>query len=134
MPRPTTRAEVLQKLRDTISKNEIIVGAGAGGCDPYVSTLKHTSNELSGIGLSAKSVEKGGCDIIVVYNSGRFRMAGRGSLAGMMPYGDANQIVVEMVSCNGTYSIQNGNFNLNRQVDNGSRQVKSSLLWKIPPC
>ncbi|QSS49188.1 TIM-barrel enzyme family protein [Histoplasma capsulatum var. duboisii H88] len=80
MPRPTTRAEVLQKLRDTISKNEIIVGAGAG------------------IGLSAKSVEKGGCDIIVVYNSGRFRMAGRGSLAGMMPYGDANQIVVEMAS------------------------------------
>ncbi|KKZ67250.1 hypothetical protein EMCG_07055 [[Emmonsia] crescens] len=80
MPRPTTRGEVLQRLRDTISENEIIVGAGAG------------------IGLSAKSVEKGGCDLIIVYNSGRFRMAGRGSLAGMMPYGDANQIVVEMAS------------------------------------
>ncbi|PGH02571.1 hypothetical protein GX51_04598 [Blastomyces parvus] len=78
MPRPTTRAEVLQRLRDTISRNEIIVGAGAG------------------IGLSAKSVEKGGCDLILVYNSGRFRMAGRGSLAGLMPYGDANQIVLEM--------------------------------------
>ncbi|KAL2371165.1 TIM-barrel enzyme family protein [Blastomyces gilchristii SLH14081] len=78
MPRPTTRAEVLQRLRDTISRDEIIVGAGAG------------------IGLSAKSVEKGGCDLILVYNSGRFRMAGRGSLAGLMPYGDANQIVVEM--------------------------------------
>ncbi|OAX83673.1 hypothetical protein ACJ72_01962 [Emergomyces africanus] len=80
MPRPTKRAEVLRRLRDTISKNEIIVGAGAG------------------IGLSAKSVENGGCDLIIVYNSGRFRMAGRGSLAGMMPYGDANQIVVEMAA------------------------------------
>lgn len=50
-----------------------------------------------GIGLSARSVEKGGCDLIIIYNSGRFRMAARGSLAGLMPYGDANQIVVEMV-------------------------------------
>lgn len=50
-----------------------------------------------GIGLSAKSVEKGGSDLIIIYNSGRFRMAGRGSLAGLMPYGDANQIVLEMV-------------------------------------
>ncbi|PGH15558.1 hypothetical protein AJ79_02340 [Helicocarpus griseus UAMH5409] len=80
MPRPTTRAEVLKRLRDTIAKNEIIVGSGAG------------------IGLSAKAVEKGGCDLILVYNSGRFRMAGRGSLAGMMPYGDANQIVVDMAN------------------------------------
>lgn len=53
---------------------------------------------MIGIGLSAKGVEKGGCDLIIIYNSGRFRMAGRGSLAGLMPYGDANQIVVEMVS------------------------------------
>lgn len=52
---------------------------------------------LLGIGLSAKAVEKGGCDLILVYNSGRFRMAGRGSLAGLMPYSDANQVVVEMV-------------------------------------
>lgn len=51
-----------------------------------------------GIGLSAKAVERGGCDLILVYNSGRFRMAGRGSLAGLMPYSDANQVVVEMVS------------------------------------
>ena len=51
----------------------------------------------AGIGLSAKFIEKGGADLILVYNSGRFRMAGRGSLAGMMPYGDANSIVVEMV-------------------------------------
>ncbi|PGH20780.1 hypothetical protein AJ80_03407 [Polytolypa hystricis UAMH7299] len=80
MPRPTTRSEVLSRLKSAISRNEIIVGAGAG------------------IGLSAKSVEKGGCDLIIIYNSGRFRMAGRGSLAGLMPYGDANQIVVEMAS------------------------------------
>lgn len=55
-------------------------------------------NHRSGIGLSAKFVEKGGADLITVYNSGRFRMAGRGSLAGMMPYGDANAIVLEMVN------------------------------------
>src|SRR5690606_32802688 len=58
----------------------VIVGAGAG------------------TGLSAKCEEAGGVDMIVIYNSGRFRMAGRGSLAGMMPYGDANAIVVEMAS------------------------------------
>jgi predicted TIM-barrel enzyme len=52
---------------------------------------------MIGIGLSAKFIEKGGADLILVYNSGRFRMAGRGSLAGMMPYSDANQVVVEMV-------------------------------------
>lgn len=50
-----------------------------------------------GIGLSAKAVEQGGCDLILIYNSGRFRMAGRGSLAGLMPYSDANKVVVEMV-------------------------------------
>lgn len=54
-------------------------------------------NKHIGIGLSAKSVEAGGADLIIIYNSGRFRMAGRGSLAGLMPYGDANQVVVEMV-------------------------------------
>ena len=52
---------------------------------------------MTGIGLSAKFIEKGGADLIVLYNSGRFRMAGRGSLAGLMPYGDANAIVLEMV-------------------------------------
>ena len=52
---------------------------------------------VSGIGLSAKFVEKAGADLIILYNSGRFRMAGRGSLAGMMPYGDANAIVLDMV-------------------------------------
>lgn len=50
-----------------------------------------------GIGLSAKAIEQGGGDLILVYNSGRFRMAGRGSLAGLMPFSDANQVVVEMV-------------------------------------
>ena len=57
----------------------------------------------AGIGLSAKFIEQGGADLILVYNSGRYRMAGRGSLAGMMPYGDANAIVVDMVS---TQSLQ----------------------------
>ncbi|KAL8952070.1 MAG: hypothetical protein Q9222_001981 [Ikaeria aurantiellina] len=78
MPRPTTRVEVLERLRTAIKNGRIIVGAGAG------------------TGLSAKSIEQGGADLIIVYNSGRFRMAGRGSLAGMMPYSDANAVVVDM--------------------------------------
>ena len=57
-----------------------------------------------GIGLSAKFIEKGGADLIGIYNSGRFRMAGRGSLAGMMPYGDANAIVLDMVSLQYIYA------------------------------
>jgi predicted TIM-barrel enzyme len=74
------RSEVLSRLRNVIAANKPILGAGAG------------------IGLSAKFVEAGGADLIIIYNSGRFRMAGRGSLAGLMPYGDANKIVVEMAS------------------------------------
>ena len=74
------RAEILAKLRAQIAAGRPIIGAGAG------------------TGLSAKCVEAGGADLIVIYNSGRFRMAGRGSLAGMMPYGDANAIVVDMAS------------------------------------
>lgn len=73
-----SRAEVIQKLTGKIQNNEVIIGGGAG------------------TGLSAKSAEAGGIDLIIIYNSGRYRMAGRGSLAGLMPYGDANQIVVEM--------------------------------------
>jgi predicted TIM-barrel enzyme len=73
-----SRAEVIQKLKQKIQNNEVIIGGGAG------------------TGLSAKSAEAGGIDLIIIYNSGRYRMAGRGSLAGLMPYGDANQIVVEM--------------------------------------
>ncbi|KAI0837051.1 TIM-barrel-protein domain-containing protein [Hypoxylon sp. FL0890] len=75
---PIPRQEVLQRLRGVISSHRPIVGAGAG------------------IGLSAKFVEAGGADLIIIYNSGRFRMAGRGSLAGLLPYGDANAIVVDM--------------------------------------
>ncbi|KAI5306187.1 ToMV susceptible protein tm-1(GCR26) [Ascosphaera pollenicola] len=78
MPAPSSRKEVLDHLRKVVADKGVIVGAGAG------------------IGLSAKGVEEGGCDLIIIYNSGRFRMAGRGSLAGLMPYGDANQIVVDM--------------------------------------
>jgi len=73
-----TRDEVLARLRTTLARGGPIIGAGAG------------------TGLSAKCAEAGGVDLIVIYNSGRFRMAGRGSLAGMMPYGDANAIVMEM--------------------------------------
>ena len=52
----------------------------------------------AGTGLSAKCAEAGGVDLIIIYNSGRYRMAGRGSLAGLLPYGDANEIVVEMAA------------------------------------
>jgi predicted TIM-barrel enzyme len=72
------RAEALERLRATVNNGGVIIGAGAG------------------TGLSAKCAEAGGVDLIIIYNSGRYRMAGRGSLAGMMPYGDANAIVVEM--------------------------------------
>jgi predicted TIM-barrel enzyme len=75
-----SRAEILGKLKQQISEGKAIVGAGAG------------------TGISAKSAEAGGVDLIIIYNSGRYRMAGRGSLAGLMPYGDANGIVVEMAS------------------------------------
>ena len=74
------RAPALDRRRAQIAAGNPIVGAGAG------------------TGLSAKCAEAGGADIIIIYNSGRYRMAGRGSLAGLMPYGDANAIVVEMAS------------------------------------
>jgi len=77
---PPSRAEVLARLRAEIAAGRPIVGAGAG------------------TGLSAKCAEAGGADLLVIYNSGRYRMAGRGSLAGLMPYGDANAIVVEMAA------------------------------------
>lgn len=73
-----TRNEALRRLRRQIGEGRAIVGTGAG------------------TGLSAKCAEAGGADLIIIYNSGRYRMAGRGSLAGLMPYGDANRIVVEM--------------------------------------
>lgn len=74
------REVILQRIKDQIAQGKAIVGAGAG------------------TGISAKSAEAGGVDLIIIYNSGRYRMAGRGSLAGLMPYGDANAIVVEMAS------------------------------------
>ena len=74
------RTEALERLRGTINSGGVIIGAGAG------------------TGLSAKCVEAGGVDLIIIYNSGRYRMAGRGSLAGLLPYGDANAIVVEMAN------------------------------------
>jgi predicted TIM-barrel enzyme len=73
-----TRAEALRRLRAQVDGGRPIIGAGAG------------------TGLSAKCAEAGGADLVIIYNSGRYRMAGRGSLAGLLPYGDANAIVVEM--------------------------------------
>jgi predicted TIM-barrel enzyme len=72
------RTEILDRLRAKVAAGQPIIGGGAG------------------TGLSAKLEEAGGIDLIVIYNSGRFRMGGRGSLAGMMPYGDANAIVMDM--------------------------------------
>ncbi len=77
MPR-FERSQLLEKYRDMIERGEPIIGGGAG------------------TGLSAKCEESGGIDLIVIYNSGRYRMAGRGSLAGLLAYGNANEIVVDM--------------------------------------
>ncbi|MCR8669559.1 phosphoenolpyruvate hydrolase family protein [Agrococcus sp. HG114] len=74
------RKTALAKIREQIAAGSPVIGAGAG------------------TGLSAKCAEQGGADLIIIYNSGRYRMAGRGSLAGLMPYGDANGIVVEMAN------------------------------------
>ena len=73
-----TRDEALARLRAEVAAGRPVIGAGAG------------------TGLSAKLAEAGGADLIIIYNSGRYRMGGRGSLAGLMPYGDANEIVVDM--------------------------------------
>ncbi|MBV8174624.1 MAG: phosphoenolpyruvate hydrolase family protein [Verrucomicrobia bacterium] len=77
---PYTRREILDRLGQIIARGLPIIGGGAG------------------TGISAKFEEVGGVDLIVIYNSGRYRMAGRGSLSGLMPYGDANGIVMEMAS------------------------------------
>src|SRR5690348_17430675 len=79
MPR-IARKDILKKFHGMIRRKQPIIGGGAG------------------TGLSAKCQEAGGIDLIVIYNSGRYRMAGRGSLAGLLAYGDANQIVVEMAA------------------------------------
>jgi predicted TIM-barrel enzyme len=74
------RSEIIERFRGMIARGEPIVGGGAG------------------TGLSAKCEEAGGIDLIVIYNSGRYRMAGRGSLAGLLAYGNANEIVMEMAA------------------------------------
>jgi predicted TIM-barrel enzyme len=74
------RDEILKRLHAQVQGGRPIIGCGAG------------------TGISAKFAEAGGADIIIIYNSGRYRMAGRGSLAGLLPYGDANGIVVEMAA------------------------------------
>lgn len=73
-----TRQEIINKFKEDVKNGKILVGVGAG------------------TGITAKSSEAGGADMLIIYNSGRYRMAGRGSLAGLLSYGDANQIVVDM--------------------------------------
>src|SRR5262245_63880035 len=75
---PYTRQEVVERLRAQLKQGKPIIAAGAG------------------TGISAKFIEKGGADLIIIYNSGRFRMAGRGSTCGLMAYGDANAIAMEI--------------------------------------
>src|SRR5271155_4627750 len=75
---PESRATILERLRKKVAAGLPVIGGGAG------------------TGISAKCEEVGGIDLIVIYNSGRFRMAGRGSMSGLMPYGNANQVVKEM--------------------------------------
>ncbi|MEM7385459.1 MAG: phosphoenolpyruvate hydrolase family protein [Verrucomicrobiota bacterium] len=75
---PYTREEVRERLQATLDRSEAIIAAGAG------------------TGISAKFIEKGGADLIIIYNSGRFRMAGHGSTAGLMAYGDANAVAMEI--------------------------------------
>src|SRR5215207_6656132 len=75
---PYTRKEVVERLRSTLKKGDAIIAAGAG------------------TGISAKFIERGGADLIIIYNSGRFRMMGHGSTCGMMAYGDANAIAMEI--------------------------------------
>jgi predicted TIM-barrel enzyme len=73
-----TREESRERLRETVANGDPVIGAGAG------------------TGISAKFAERGGVDLLIIYNSGRYRMNGRGSLAGLLPYGDANEIVLDM--------------------------------------
>ena len=75
-----TREEIIKNFNEKTVNGEILIGVGAG------------------TGITAKSSETGGADMLIIYNSGRYRMAGRGSLAGLLAYGDANAIVVEMGS------------------------------------
>ena len=73
-----TRSEIMEMFKKEVAEGRILVGVGAG------------------TGITAKCSEKGGADMLIIYNSGRFRMAGRGSLSGLLAYGDANKIVQEM--------------------------------------
>jgi len=74
----TTRSEILERFRGMVERREPVIGGGAG------------------TGLSAKWEEAGGVDLIIIFNSGRCRMAGRGSLDGLLAYGNANEVVMEM--------------------------------------
>jgi predicted TIM-barrel enzyme len=131
MPR-IARTELLKRLRAKVARGEPIIGGGAG------------------TGLSAKCEEAGGIDLIVIYNSGRYRMAGRGSLAGLLAYGNANEIVCDMArevlpvvrhtpvlaGVNGTDPFMIPDQFLRRLIDLGFSGVQnfptapSALTWK----
>ena len=108
-----TREEALARLRAQIDAGRPIIGAGAG------------------TGLSAKCAEAGGADLIIIYNSGRYRMAGRGSLAGILAYGDANAIVVDM---SGLTRIEvdpaETHEGVCRELSLAERVVAERVLWR----
>lgn len=117
MAPPTNRQDILEKLWGQIANGQAIVGAGAG------------------IGLSAKFVEQGGGDLIIIYNSGRFRMAGRGSLAGLMPYGNANDVVLEMVILGCQYiklplTVGQANQTLGER-GTANREAHTGYCWRL---
>src|SRR2546428_5410236 len=85
---PYTRKEVVERLRATLKKGQPIIAAGAG------------------TGISAKFIEKGGADLLIIYNSGRFRMAGHGSTCGLMAYGDANAVAWKSADMKGWQSSE----------------------------
>lgn len=122
-----TRSEILANLRAKIARNEPIIGGGAG------------------TGISAKCEEAGGIDLIVIYNSGRYRMAGRGSLAGLLAYGNANDIVLELArevlpvvkkvpvlaGINGTDPFVNWDYFLRRIKEEALPGCRTSPQWGL---
>ena len=105
------REEALKRLRGQVAAGRPILGCGAG------------------TGISAKFAERGGADLTIIYNSGRYRMAGRGSLAGLMPYGDANAIVVEMAGGAGGVNLRaHGGVSLDPQHGQADDAAAGHLL------
>ncbi|KAK6516123.1 hypothetical protein TWF506_006033 [Arthrobotrys conoides] len=94
MPQPTSRPGALGKFRDNLNEGKVIIGSGVVSL--LAEWLRSSGRWTLGVVISPKSIEEGGADFIALYNSGLYRMHGLGSLAGLMPYGDANAIVCDM--------------------------------------